>query len=182
MAEGLTPAASSWRPMAMADLPGVLAVAGVVHPAYPERPAVFAEKRRLCSEGCLVLVGEGGDVLGYAIGHPWRRWCPAPLDAFLQALPEPPETFWIHDVALLPAARGHGAASEAVARLLALARRQGLATASLVSVYDSRRFWAGHGFVPVPLLPAKALARMIDLYGDAAVFMEARLSPSAGDA
>lgn len=181
MAQGVTPAAAAWRPMQAGDLDGVLAVAALVHPAYPERRAVFAEKRQLCPEGCLVLPGEGGTVLGYAVGHPWRRWCPAPLDAFLDALPEPAEAFWIHDVALLPEARGRGEASAAVAALLALARRLGLGQAALVSVYDSRRFWAGHGFAPVPLLPAKALARVLDAYGDAALFMEARLEASARD-
>lgn len=179
MAEDLSDTALSWRPMAEADLPGVLAVAALVHPTYPERRAVFAEKRSLCPEGCLVLSGPDGTVAGYALGHGWHRWCPAPLDDFLNRLPDPAGTFWIHDLALLPGARGRGAASDAVARLLALARRQGLPGASLVSVYGSQRFWAGHGFAPVPLLPAKALARMLDVYGDAAVFMEASLAASA---
>jgi GNAT superfamily N-acetyltransferase len=173
---------SFWRPMVEADLDGVLSVAGIVHPTYPERRAVVAQKRALCPEGSLVLPGEGGEVLGYAIGHPWKRLCPGPLDTVLDALPEPPETFWIHDVALLPVARGRGEASAAVAALLAEARRRGLATASLVSVHESQRFWAGHGFAPVPLLPAKALARVLDVYGNAAVFMEARLDVSAGRA
>jgi len=42
--------------MTEADLPAALAIAEVVHPNYPEDPAVFTERLALYPRGCLVLV------------------------------------------------------------------------------------------------------------------------------
>src|SRR5690606_14911197 len=63
-----------WRPMERRDLRAVLAVADVVHAAYPEDAAVFEERLLLFGEGCLVFEdGEpGGGIAAYVVSHPWR--------------------------------------------------------------------------------------------------------------
>lgn len=58
-----------WRPMAVADLGAVNAVADVVHVNYPEDPAVFANRLALFPAGCW-MAEEDGAVLGYCIAHP----------------------------------------------------------------------------------------------------------------
>ena len=145
-------AAAIWRPMAAADLDAVEAIAAAVHPAYPERREIPAERLRLHPAGCLVLAGDGG-IAGYVVSHPWRALDPPKLDTLLGAL---------------PAARGKGAASTVVERLVRVGREAGLPTLSLVAVNRSAPFWERHGFVAVrdPALEA-ALAS----YDDDARFM-----------
>jgi ribosomal protein S18 acetylase RimI-like enzyme len=141
-----------WRPMTEADLPGVVALAGAVHPHHPEAPAVFAERLALAPEGCWVL-GEGQ---GYALAHPWTGLAPPPLDTLLGAVPEGP--WHLHDIALAPAARGAGHAARLLARWPA---------ATLVAIAGTGRYWARQGFRRVPCADPAALAS----YGAGARFM-----------
>jgi hypothetical protein len=77
------------------DLPALLAVADIVHPAYPEDPAVFAERLNLYPEGCLVLE-QGGKAMGYAVSHPGAYGAPPALNSLLGALPDKPTTYYFH--------------------------------------------------------------------------------------
>ncbi|WP_342751722.1 GNAT family N-acetyltransferase [Bosea psychrotolerans] len=156
-----------WRPMTDADLPAVLAVAGVVHPAYPEDEAVFAERLRLFPAGCLVLAGPGG-LRGYVVSHPWRPGQPPALNSLLGGIPMDAASYYIHDLALLPDVRGAGAAGRIVDRLVVLARSEGLAGLALVAVNASRGFWERHGF---RVAHDPALAEKLGSYDDAARYM-----------
>lgn len=141
----MTETAPHWHLMTPADLPAMLAIADVVHPTYPEDPEVFAERLVLYPDGCLVLMREGKAV-GYIVSHPWTYAQPPALNSLLGALPIPPTTYYIHDIALLPEARGTGGANAVVARLIAQAGALGVGTISLVAVNDSVAFWMRHGF------------------------------------
>lgn len=127
------------------DLPAVARVADELHPTLVEDAAVFAERRRLYPAGCHVAAAEG--ILGYAIAHPWRGDMPPKLNGLLSCLPDDPNLFYLHDIALLPAARGQGLAAGIVALLAGHAQALGLTRIALVSVGDSFSFWAGLGFV-----------------------------------
>jgi GNAT superfamily N-acetyltransferase len=157
--------------MDQADLPAVERVSDLVHPAYPEDVSVLAERHHLYPQGCLVLLGSKG-ILGYAVSHPWLFGQPPKLNTRLERLPVPAETFYIHDVALLPEARGTGAGSAVVCRLAQQARANGLASLSLVAVNGSIGFWQKHGFDAVAdtTITAKLLS-----YGEASRFMVRRL-------
>ncbi|MCV9940990.1 GNAT family N-acetyltransferase [Boseaceae bacterium BT-24-1] len=157
----------SWRAMAAADLPVVMAVAAVVHPNYPEGEAVFAERLALHPAGCLVLEsGEG--IGGYVLSHPWRLGQAPTLDSLLGALPPDADAYYIHDLALLPGARGGGAASTCVDRLAAHARASGFARMALVAVGNSAGFWRRQGFREAH---DEALARKLASYDDAARYL-----------
>jgi GNAT superfamily N-acetyltransferase len=171
MTAAVPPAGIAWRPMREEDLPVVDAVADVVHPAFPERSEVLAEKRALWPSGCFVLADTGGAVWGYALSHPWHARRPAPLDTLLGALPSPEGARWIHDVALLPRARGQGAAAEPVRRILADADAAGAPESALVAVYGSEAFWTRFGFREPRDLPAALVAEVISHYGPRARFM-----------
>lgn len=162
----------------VSDLPRVAEIAGEVHPAFPEDAAVFAERLRLYPQGCHVFV-QDGSVSGYVISHPWHEAAPPALNSLLHELPAAPATYYIHDLALLPAARRSGAGAAIVARLIAHARRAELPSMSLVAVGGSQAFWRRHGFRPAQddNFAAKAAS-----YGAAACFMvrpsaETRSSP-----
>ncbi|PZO00760.1 MAG: GNAT family N-acetyltransferase [Hyphomicrobiales bacterium] len=161
----------TWRPMTATDLPAVMAIAAVVHPDYPEDEAVFAERLRLFPEGCLVLEG-GGHLHGYVVSHPWSRAAPPALNSLLDELPGHATCFYIHDLALLPAARGSGAGRAIVARLAEIAARCGLPCLALVAIDGSPGFWQRHGF---RVLHDGALAAKLASYDDAARYMERKL-------
>jgi GNAT superfamily N-acetyltransferase len=140
-------AVAVWRAMAEADLAEVVAIAAAIHVAHPERDAVFAERLFLYPRGCLILMQDGA-VLGYAIAHPWLISAPPALDTLLGALPARPDCLYLHDVALRPAGRGHGATARLLARLDDLARAAGLARLALVAIPGTDRVWRRLGFLP----------------------------------
>lgn len=160
--------------MRAADIPAVLRIADRVHPDYPEDEAVFVERLRLAPEGCFVLEMEGAqrELIAYLVSHPWLARRPPALNSQLLALPELPETFYIHDIALLPQARGSGAASSVVGQLAGMAKEAGYGTLSLVAVNGSTAFWRRHGFAEID---DPALAHKLRSYDDEAVFMERAL-------
>ncbi len=137
---------TAWRAMRQSDLAAVLAVADVVHPGYPEDAAVFAERLALHGAGCLVLTDAAGRVAGYTLTHPWRYGVPPKLNTLLRAIPADADTYYLHDIALLPAARGAGAATALLDILSAHARELGLTRTSLVAVNASRPIWERRGF------------------------------------
>lgn len=134
-----------WRGLTALDLPDVEAIAAKVHPDFPEDMAVFAERQRLYPEGTRLLELDGVPA-GYILSHPWRFKALPELNALLGAIPDDADTYYLHDLALLPAARGTGAAAMIVGDILRHARTAGLASVSLVAVNGSLPFWYKHGF------------------------------------
>ena len=153
-----------WRSTAPADLDAIAAIANQVHVALRERNDVLAEKLRLYPAGCFSLI-QAGAVVGYALSHPWPLNSIPALDTFLGAIPAASDGLFVHDVVVLPQARGRGAAAALIGRLADLARRQGLAALALVSVYDTQALWARCGFAVVD--DARFAAKLAS-YGDTA--------------
>ncbi|MFN4091042.1 MAG: GNAT family N-acetyltransferase, partial [Alphaproteobacteria bacterium] len=118
-----------WRPMTVDDIPAAKAVADAVHTNQPERTEVFADRLRLQPAGCRVLEA-GGSLAAYILSHPWRLGAPPALDTVLERLPEAPDTYYIHDIALLPAARGTGAAAAVVEDIAEAAQAAGFSSLS----------------------------------------------------
>ena len=163
--------APRWRAMRADDLPAVAGIAEAVHPDHPERPAVFAERLALAPAGCLMLAA-GSAALGYVLSHPWRLDLgPPALDSLLGALPAAPDAWYLHDIALLPGARGQGHAAVALGRIWATASAAGIRRAMLVAVAGKGPFWAARGFRPAPAPPPASLAG----YGAAAELMQRAL-------
>lgn len=137
-----------WRSLTAGDIDGLVRVADQIHPGLPESAEVFAERARLYPDGCLALIDEddGDQICGYAISHPIRHAQPPALDTLLGTISPDADTYYIHDVAILPRLRGRGLAEEAISRLLGVAARY--PTTSLVSVYGTQSFWGRFGFVP----------------------------------
>ena len=94
-----------WRPTTRGDLSAICAIADSVHPDFPEDAAIFAERLALHPAGCHVL-HDGAAIHGYVVGHPWRRAQLPKLNTLLHALPANCDSFYLHDLALLPTARG----------------------------------------------------------------------------
>ena len=159
-----------WRPALPADLDAILAVAAIVHPGYPERPAVFAERLALSPDGCRVLA-RGDTVVGYLISHPWTHLAPPPLDSLLGRIPIAATTYYLHDLALLPEARGAGAADAGVRALLADVAATDIPNASLIAVAGAEAFWIRFGFRAVDVEAHAGLRNRLTSYGETAILM-----------
>ncbi len=160
-----------WRAMTGYDLDEVQKIADSVHPDFYEAPEVLAERQSLYRNGCYLL--ELGDrPAGYVLSHPWRYGSLPALNALLGQLPADADTYYIHDLALLPVTRRVGAASTIVSALTKHAEAEGYPTMSLVAVNGSVPFWERHGFAvaDIPELYGKLLT-----YDDAARYMVKRL-------
>jgi GNAT superfamily N-acetyltransferase len=132
--------------MSAFDMPAVESIAAAVHPSLHEAPEVLAERQRLYPHGCYLLeIGERP--AGYVLSHPWRAGTLPPLNARLGALPAGPNTYYLHDLAVLPLARRIGAASRIVEALRKHARAGGYSSMTLVAVGGSQGFWERHGFM-----------------------------------
>lgn len=153
----------TWRAMTTYDLPAVERIAAAVHPDFYEAPEVLAERQLLYRNGCYLLeLGE--KPAGYVLSHPWRYGGLPALNARLTALPAAPDTYYLHDLALLPVARRVGAASQIVRALIKHAAVENYQTMTLVAVNGSVPFWEKHGF---------AVAEIPELYGKLLSYEEA---------
>jgi GNAT superfamily N-acetyltransferase len=162
----------SWRPMTSGDLPDVQVLADTIHVDHPEELHVFAERLRLYPQGCAVLEVDGR-LIGYALTHPWRYGEPPALNSHLPQIPTDATTYYIHDVALLPEARGKGYAMLIGNWLVDHAAQGGLLNLSLVAVNGSQPFWEKLGFqvAVTPSLEPKLMS-----YGPDAVLMVRHLT------
>jgi GNAT superfamily N-acetyltransferase len=147
--------------MQLQDLDAVVAIAGQVHPLFPEERYVFANKLDLHPAGALVLE-HAGRPAGYCFALPWHGVQPPALNTLLDAISPGADALYLHDLALLPAARGTGAGAAAVDMLLAHARRLSLARCFLVAVNGSVPFWSRLGFA---VCAAPAMQARLASYG-----------------
>lgn len=161
----------TWRRAETPDIPRIAHISSVALAGYPEEEAIFEELLRLAPAGCFVLE-VGGEVSGYLVGHPWLREHPPALNEKIGALPDRPDCWYIHDLSLLPSARGFGAARSAVGLVADGALSAGLDTISLVAVNNAAGFWEAQGFRP---LMGKAMRERVASYGEDALYMERAL-------
>lgn len=138
------------RPIVAADWPTVNRIQHAAFaPEVIEELAVFASFVALSPATCLVAV-TAHEPIGYLLAHPWIPDDLPPLNTALDRLPDKSTNLFIHDLALLPAHRGQGAARTLVHAALTAGRKLGLTSASLLSVQDSHSFWQRQGFSARP--------------------------------
>ena len=134
-----------WRQMIPADLPVISAISDCVHGVYTEPVEILAERLALYPQGCLTLEQDGA-ITGYVIAHPWLRTAPPRLGHPIGAIPARADTYYLHDIALLPASRGTGAGRDATAKVAEQARQAGFREVTLTAINGADRFWAAQGF------------------------------------
>ncbi len=136
---------SGWRPMRAADLPAVVAIADEVHGVFTEPLAVYAERLALYPDGCRIFEA-GGTIAGFLVTHPWYRDAAPKIGAMLERIPEATGSYYLHDIALLPSARGTGAGAAAMAFVLEQAAAAGCDEVMLVAVHGADSYWSAQGF------------------------------------
>lgn len=160
-----------WRAMTAADLDRILAIADIVHPAYPEERGVFEERLALYPAGCRVAE-RGGEVIGYGVMHPGRLGVPPPLDTPLGDLPADADCLYLHDIALLPESRGTGLGAAVLNYAHGLAAREGWRWLALTSTPAARSYWDRVGFMPYAK-GGTALEAKLASYGGGMSYMTA---------
>ncbi len=160
-----------WRPMRADDLPAVKIVSDAVHRDLPERIEILDDKRALFPDGAFVLE-QNGALVGYALAHPFPLGALPALDTIIGAPPAGSDCLYLHDIALLPISRGHGAARRMVDMLDEVAATHSLRALALTSVYGTEPFWRGCGFAPAE---APDMADKLASYGGPAAYMVRRV-------
>ena len=163
-----------WRPMAAGDLDAVMDIAARLHPNYPERMEIFADKWAFHPQACRVLA-DGAAVLGYGFAHRWQLGRPPRLDAVLGDAPGRPDCLHLHDVALMPQARGQGGVALYLDHLEEVAAAERLGHLSLIAIAGKDGYWRGQGFGDFAG-PADDLAERLASYGQGTVYLVRRLT------
>lgn len=136
----------SIRQLQHSDCQSVLAIQSACYPEHLiESPEALLAKCTLSPESCW-LAEHDGVAIGYLFSHPWHDKSPPALDHPLTALPANADTFFLHDLAIHPIARGKGIAQDLLQQAMIWAKKQNLHKAMLVAVQGSQSFWQRHGF------------------------------------
>lgn len=160
------------RAMRDDDLEAVLAVQAECYPPAMQEAADVVLARRRAAPATAIVACVGADVCGYLFAYPSIHGKVTPLGGAF-ALPETPDTLYLHDLAVAPRALGQGVARRLVEHMHGIGARLGLAHAALVSVQDSRRFWEGFGYAVTP-----GAAAALGSYPPGALYMARPLMPS----
>lgn len=163
-----------WRVATQADVSEIFRISKIIHPDLPEREETFAEKIALSPSTSFVLCSETS-IRGYAITYPWRMNDMPPLDKLFKEIPADATVLYLHDVALLPSARGLGHVEEVLTIMSAAGRRLGLTEMTLAAVYGSEAAWFRYGFRRSPM--CEKLQSQAAGYG-AAIYMTRPFSPA----
>jgi len=157
----------TWRRMQRQDLDAVVDIARQVHPLFPEERDTFSNKLALHPGGALLLE-RAGHAAGYCFALPWHGLQPPALNTLIGDISPVADGLYLHDLALLPAARGTGAGTAAVDLLLAEAAQLLLERCFLVAVNKSVPYWSRLGFA---VSTSPELQRQLASYGDDARLM-----------
>lgn len=156
------------RAMSPADLPAVLAIQVQAYSAdYLESEATLARKLALAPGECWVA-SDASSVLAYLFCHGWAGPLAPAWNAELDALPAA-DYFYLHDLAVAPAARGRQLGERLLQQARRRAQQLGLTEARLTAVQGALPFWQRQGFTMLP----DAAAQRTASYGDEARLMQA---------
>lgn len=157
------------RPLTAQDLPGLLAVQRACYgEGYIESAAVYA--RRLASPAqCSWVLEHAGRICAYLAAYDASEGKVTPLHGDFDAA-DPPDTLYLHDMAVLPEFSGQGLAQALLEPLWRGAPARGLTRSALVAVQGSQGFWERRGYAVRPLEDAVQRQRLA-AYGEGAVYM-----------
>jgi hypothetical protein len=136
---------TQWSPLLQSDLDFISKAEKLAHPTLPERLEIFQEIIQLCPSACLKFTLMN-DTMGYGVAHLWMLHSIPPLNEFLYNIPNRPDCLFIHDVVVLPEARGNKAAALYIKYIKKLATELNISTLALVSVYGTDVLWSRFGF------------------------------------
>jgi ribosomal protein S18 acetylase RimI-like enzyme len=161
------------RPLTLQDLPDLLTVQRACYgDGYIESAAVYAH-RLVNPAQCSWVIEHAGRICAYlaAYDSAWEKL--TPLHGDFEAA-DPPDTLYLHDLAVLPELSGQGLAKALLTPLWSSAAARGLRRSALVAVQSSHRFWERQGYAAHPLQDARQ-RQHLSAYGEGAHYMQRRL-------
>jgi GNAT superfamily N-acetyltransferase len=162
------------RPLTTADMPAVAALQLVAfEPLFHEPEEILASRLAVAPRLCWGAF-EGDDLLAYILSHPWLAASPPPIGTTLTP-PPPTDNWFVHDLAIGPAARGLGLGRALVGSAAGAALEAGLTRGDLVAVQGAWRFWEKLGYVAQADLPEPLRAKVAG-YGEDARYMTVSLA------
>ena len=157
------------RPMLMSDMDRVMLIQAACYGGdIPESRCSLSAKLAASPASCFVAV-HSDDVVAYLIALPWVSQAPPSLNAPDCELPADPDCVYLHDLSVLPNARGTGIAGLLIEHFFVYCRQSVVTKASLVAVQNSASFWRGFGFNSVEV--DVALTQKLATYGQDAEFL-----------
>lgn len=142
----MTTATAAVRALAASDIAALHDLeVQVYEPALHVSDEAFLRLIELYPAGAVGWFDDQG-LGGYAFGVPVTAGTILDLRTPLAAVAAEADVFYVHDVAVALRCRGRGIGRLLAARLLGLARSEGLTRAELVSVQGSAPFWEKFGF------------------------------------
>ena len=157
------------RPLALADLPGLLDVQRSCYGGgYVESAEVFS-RRIACPTQCSLVLEVQGRVMAYLAAYDSMMGKVTQLHGEFEPAPHP-DTLYLHDLAVGPQWAGQGYGQALRQWLWSQASGRGLRWSALVSVQDTQAYWQRQGYHPQPLSDATQRQRL-GSYGPGAVYM-----------
>eukprot|EP00743_Colponemidia_sp_Colp-15_P009012 GILK01009837.1.p1 GENE.GILK01009837.1~~GILK01009837.1.p1 ORF type:complete len:177 (-),score=11.11 GILK01009837.1:124-615(-) len=136
------------RPLATRDVPFAVQLQIDTYGAglLIETDDIYQKKIDVFPEGCLGCF-DNDVLIAYAMSHPWNSAVPVQLNEKNFAIPDHPDCYYIHDVAVNTSYRGKGVGHKLFARMVEVAKGLGFKKMKLVAVLGGDQFWAKFGFV-----------------------------------
>lgn len=166
------------RPITPTDLPGLLAVQRACYGSdYLESAEVYA-RRLACPGQCSLVVEHAGRICAYLAAYDSVQGKVTPLHGEFEAA-DPPDTLYLHDMAVLPPWAGRGFARALLEPVWHSALARGISRSALVAVQGSQAFWERQGYAVHALHDALQRQRLA-AYGADAVYMVRMLEARVG--
>ena len=165
--------------MRRADIDAIMLIQAECYPLAMQESRDIVVSRLQSAPATSLVACAHDDVCAYLFAYPSLHGAVTALGSGF-AIPERPDTIYIHDLSVSRRALGRGAARALVRQLLAAAQQDGLVWSGLVSVQDSARFWGALGYkASAPGCPVSRAH--LATYPGEAVYMSRHLaSPKSG--
>ena len=165
---------ASLRPLTSTDMPAVAALQLIAFdPLFHEPQDILASRLTIAPNLCWGAF-DGDELRAYILSHPWPAASPPPIGTTLKP-PPASDNWFVHDLAIGPAARGLGLGRDLVASASGAALAAGLVRGDLVAVQGAWRFWEKLGYAVQDGLE-EPLRSKVTGYGEDARYMTADLT------
>lgn len=135
---------------------------------YIESAESFAAK--LAAHSDFSFVATDHDVpVGYGVALPWVMGDIPALNGIEYLVPQDSDSLYVHDIAVIPVARGSGVAGLLLETVLEAGRSRGYRQAFLVAVQGAVSYWKRYGFEAVAI--NEELQFRLAAYGENATYM-----------
>jgi predicted N-acetyltransferase YhbS len=157
------------RQMLPSDMDSIMQIQALCYSGdIPESRHAISAKLQASPTTCFVAQ-DGSQIIAYLIAVPWLTQAPPNLNAPTCVLPAYPDCLYLHDLSVVPSARGSKIGSTLVARLFDLCRLLSHSQMSLVAVQNSAAYWRRFGFASQIL--NSLLRDKLASYGEGSEFM-----------